>query len=153
MVDFPSWVWPISSETSRLPLQSRWGRLRSPVSPAPLANLVSFTLDLGDLYAESRQTLKGSFSAVSKPKFESKYSLELGSIWKEDWKALAEIYKMHSFAPFWNRIPKTGKTMGRKEPGPYNPGKTWPGEAHKQPQLATQFSNLNFFVKNCWNFC
>ena len=32
------------------------------------------------------------------------------------WKALAEIYKMHSFAPFWNRIPKTRKTMGRKEP-------------------------------------
>ena len=22
------------------------------------------------------------------------------------WKALAEIYTMHSFAPFWNRIPK-----------------------------------------------
>ena len=29
--------------------------------------------------------------------------------------------------------------MGRKEPGPYNPGKKWPGEAHKQPQLATQY--------------
>ena len=55
------------------------------------------------------------------------------------WKALAEIYKMHSFAPFWNRIPKTRKTVGRKEPGPYNPGKKWPGEAHKQPQLATQY--------------
>ena len=26
------------------------------------------------------------------------------------WKALAEIYTMHSFAPFWNRIPKTRKT-------------------------------------------
>ena len=38
------------------------------------------------------------------------------------WKALAEIYTMHSFAPFWNRIPKTRKTMGRKEPGP-TPGK------------------------------
>ena len=36
------------------------------------------------------------------------------------WKALAEIYTMHSFAPFWNRILKTRKTMGRKEPGPYN---------------------------------
>ena len=30
------------------------------------------------------------------------------------WKALAEIYTMHSFAPFWNRIPKTRKTMGEK---------------------------------------
>ena len=27
------------------------------------------------------------------------------------WKALAEIYTMHSFAPFWNRIPETRKTV------------------------------------------
>ena len=32
--------------------------------------------DLGDLYAESGQTLQGSFSAVSKTNFASKYSLE-----------------------------------------------------------------------------
>ena len=38
------------------------------------------------------------------------------------WKALAEIYTMHSFAPLWNRIPKTRKTMGRKEPGPFSWG-------------------------------
>ena len=31
---------------------------------------------LGDLYAESGQTVQGSFSAVSKPKFASKFSLE-----------------------------------------------------------------------------
>ena len=31
---------------------------------------------LGDLYTESGQSLQGSFSAVSKPKFASKYSLE-----------------------------------------------------------------------------
>ena len=31
---------------------------------------------LGDLYAESGQTLQGSFSAVSKPNFSSTYSLE-----------------------------------------------------------------------------
>ena len=55
------------------------------------------------------------------------------------WKAFAPIYTMYSFAPFRNRIPKTRKTMRRKEPGPYSPGKTWPGEAHKQPQLATQY--------------
>ena len=29
--------------------------------------------------------------------------------------------------------------MGREEPGPHNRGKTWPEEAHKQPQLATQY--------------
>ena len=32
--------------------------------------------DLGDLYTESGQTLQGSFSAVSKPIFASKYALE-----------------------------------------------------------------------------
>ena len=30
-------------------------------------------MNLGDLYTESEQTLQGSFSAVSKPKFASKY--------------------------------------------------------------------------------
>ena len=34
------------------------------------------TNDLGDLYAESGQTLQGSFSAVSKPNFASKYAFE-----------------------------------------------------------------------------
>ena len=38
----------------------------------------------------------------------------------------------------WTWVPKTKKIMGRKESGPYNPGKKWPGEAQKQPQLATQ---------------
>ena len=42
------------------------------------------------------------------------------------WKALAEIYTMHSFAPFWNRIPKNEENHGGKP-----------------------FSNLKFFVKNC----
>ena len=37
----------------------------------------SCCMHLGDLYAESGQTLQGSFSAVSKPNFASKYSLEL----------------------------------------------------------------------------
>ena len=36
----------------------------------------SSTGDLGDLYAESGQTLQGLFSAVSKPNFASKYPLE-----------------------------------------------------------------------------
>ena len=33
-------------------------------------------VNLGDLYAESGQTLQSSFSAISKPNFASKYSLE-----------------------------------------------------------------------------
>ena len=40
-----------------------------------------------------------SVLTASKPNFATKYSLELGSRWK----ALAEIYTMHSFAPFSNR--------------------------------------------------
>ena len=47
-------------------------------------------MNLRDPYAESGQTLQGSFSAVSKPNFASKYSLELAR-----WKALDEIYKMY----------------------------------------------------------
>ena len=42
------------------------------------------------------------------------------------WKALAEIYTMHRFGI---ESQKPGKPWGRKEPGPYNPGKTWSGEA------------------------
>ena len=63
--------------------------------------------NLGDLCAESGQTLQGSFSAVSKPKFASNYrsfrlyrsqNLQVSTRWE----ALAEIYTMHSFAPFFN---------------------------------------------------
>ena len=57
----------------------------------------------GDLYTESGQTLQGSFSALSKPNFASKYSL----------KALAEIYTMHSFAPLWNRIPNNRSLISK----------------------------------------
>ena len=57
-----------------------------------------------------KQTLRGSFSAVSKPNFASKYSLELAiystrrlrkGTWGET--ALAEIYTLHSFPPFLGR--------------------------------------------------
>ena len=39
----------------------------------------STPVNLGDLYTESGQTLQGSFSAVSKPNFGSRYSLESSS--------------------------------------------------------------------------
>ena len=75
--------------------------------PRGLLGAAKSRVHLGDLYAESGQSLQGSFSAaaaaaavdsaVSKPNFASKYSLELAR-----WKALAEIYRMHSFAPFFN---------------------------------------------------
>ena len=59
-------------------------------------------------------TLKGSFSAVSKPNVASKYALE---------SSFAPFSNPQSKnAPFLNRIPKTRKTMGEKEPGP-TPGK------------------------------
>ena len=38
--------------------------------------LLTVSNDLGDLYTESGQTLQSSFSAVSKPIFATKYSLE-----------------------------------------------------------------------------
>ena len=53
------------------------------------------------MHTESGQTLQGSFSAVSKPIFATKYSLELGPI---RWKALAEIYTMHSVVQLSNLI-------------------------------------------------
>ena len=33
-------------------------------------------------------------------------------------KTLAEIYKMHSFAPFWNRIPKNEEKLGKRRAWP-----------------------------------
>ena len=92
------------------------------------------------------QILKGSFSAVSTPIFASKFSLELAICSKRRLRkgtALAEIYTMHSFAPFWNRIPKT-TPLHRFGIESQKPGKPWgeknlvqpreklPGEAHKQ---------------------
>ena len=43
---------------------------------ANFASIAKHAANLGDLYAESWQFLQGSFSAVSKPNFASKYSLE-----------------------------------------------------------------------------
>ena len=53
------------------------------------------------------------------------------------WKALAEIYTMHSFAPFWNRIPKNEENHGGEKILVQSREK-WPGEAHRQLQLSTQ---------------
>ena len=50
------------------------------------------------------------------------------------WKALAEIYTMHSFAPFWNPYAKNGGKRAWPKPFSWDP---------------SGFSNLNFFVKNC----
>ena len=53
-------------------------------------------LSFGLLHRSIGQTLQGSSSAVSKPSFARKYHLNMRL------EALAEIYTMHSFAPFWN---------------------------------------------------
>merc|ERR1712078_607588 len=53
------------------------------------------------------------------------------------WKALAEIYTMHSFAPFWNRIPKNEENHGG-EKSLVQSRENRPGEAHRQLQLSTQ---------------
>ena len=54
-----------------------------------------FFLHLGDLYAESGQTLQGSFSAGWLARLYRSQILQVNTRWK----ALAEIYTMHSFAP------------------------------------------------------
>ena len=57
------------------------------------------------------------------------------------WKALVEIYTMHSFAPFCTVLesnPKNQENHGEKRTWS-NSGEKWPGEAHQQPQLATQY--------------
>ena len=53
------------------------------------------------------------------------------------WKALAEIYTMHSFAPFWNRIPKNEENHGG-EKILVKSRENRPGEAHRQLHLSTQ---------------
>ena len=50
------------------------------------------------------------------------------------WKDLAEIYTMHSFAPFWNPLAKNGEKKGL--------AKTTP---KKEENSFAPFSNLNFF--------
>ena len=47
------------------------------------------------------------------------------------WKALAEIYTMHSFAPFWN--PKT-KSAGKKE-------RSWPKTTPRKDEKKKRRSN------------
>ena len=59
----------------------RWRRVaraRGRAGPEAVAHdaVVRRVRHLGDLYTESGQTLKGSFSAVSKLNFASKYALE-----------------------------------------------------------------------------
>ena len=83
-------------------------------------------------------------------------------IWtSERRKALAEIYTMHSFAPFWNRIPKTRKTMEGKRAWS-NPGKTGQeeliGSRKLLPSTTTgarglsSFFNIKISTKNRQHF-
>ena len=59
------------------------------------------------------------------------------------WKALAEIYTMHSFAPFWN--PKNEENHGEKRTWS-NPGKNGQEKLISSRSFAP-VSNLKFFVK------
>ena len=61
-------------------------------------------------------------------------------------RALAEIYTMHSFAPFWNRIPKNEENRGGKRSWS-NPGKTGQeeriGSSNLLPSTTTGARDLN----------
>ena len=66
------------------------------------------------------------------------------------WKALAEIYTMHSFAPFWNRIPKNEENHGG-EKILVQSRENRPGEAHRQLQLTTQcYPRARSRIKAVW---
>ena len=64
------------------------------------------------------------------------------------WKALAEIYTMHSFAPFLESIIEN---WGKKNLAKTTPKKEKTRKREAIKQLAP-FSNLKFFVKNRQNF-
>ena len=66
-----------------------------------------------DLYAESGQTLQGSFSAVSTPIFASKYSLE---------SSRRDLHSALLCTALESNPKKRGKPWGGKDPGPI-PGK------------------------------
>merc|ERR1712094_69686 len=66
--------------------------------------------NLGDLYAESGQTLQGSFSVVSKPNSGSKYSLE------------SSRRDLHN-ALLCTVLESIGEKWGKKGPGQNNPEK------------------------------
>ena len=67
----------IEKESRVLVPQQMPHRIRSRDAKGILGMFVPIAqFNLGDMYAESGQTSQGSFSAVSKPNFASKYSLE-----------------------------------------------------------------------------
>ena len=112
-----------SARVHKQPLGERalhLGRRRSRGKPRVLQRLR--TLNLGDLYTESGQTLQGWFSAVSKPNFAIKYSLELGSVGKLSPRStqctplhrLESKWKKRETHPVDSKKPTT-KTIGKKE--------------------------------------
>ena len=69
------------------------------------------------------------------------------------WKALAGIYTTHSFASFWNRIPKNEENHGGEKILVQSREK-WPGEAHRQLQLSTQcYPRARTRIKAVWQAC
>ena len=64
------WLRPYGSD------QEKYSRVHAATGSAATGTSTGSPLNLGDLYAESGQTLQSSFSAVSKPNFASKFSLE-----------------------------------------------------------------------------
>ena len=69
------------------------------------------------------------------------------------WKALAEIYTMHSFAPLWNRIPKNEENHGG-EKILVQSRENRPGEAQRQLQRSTQcYPRARSGIKAVWQAC
>ena len=83
--------------------------------------------NLGDLYAESGQTLKGSLTAVSKPNFATKYALE---------SSRRDLHNALLCTVLESNPKKRGKPWGEKILVQSRENR--PGEAHRQLQLSTQ---------------
>ena len=90
---------------------------------------LTFSLTLDNFW----QTLKGSFSAVSKPNFASKYSFE--SSWRD-------LQDLHAFAPLESNR-RTMKSASGKRP---------PDEAHGAPEKKLSSRSTAPYSKSHLNF-
>ena len=90
-----------------------------------------------------RQTLQGSLSAVSKPNFARKYALE---------SSRRDLHNALLCTVLESNPKKRGKPWGEKILVQSRENR--PGEAHKQPQLATQcYPRARSIIKAVWQAC
>ena len=127
----------------RLSMMRRRMCCRGPVITL-MSSFGAVTSYLGDMYTESGQTLQGSFSAVSKPNFASKYSLESSRRYLHN-ALLCTAFGIHlrklgkkGPAPLWNPLAK----IGEKRAWPKQPRKGRKRENERPISSAQQATAL-----------